>query len=206
MNLILFVTYHVIVVLMIIHILMDNRQPAKTVAWVLVIWFIPIAGIVLYLFFGTNQRKERMVSQRSMDQLTKRSMLQFVGQHNLQLPKQHRKLIDLFINESMALPFKDSHTTIYTDGYQFFPALLAAIAAAKSHVHIVIYIFEDDPLGQLVCDALIAKARQGVEVRVIYDDVGCFRVSHQFFERMREEGIEVLPFLPVRFPSFTPAG
>lgn len=203
MNLILFVTYHVIVVLMIIHILMDNRQPAKTVAWVLVIWFIPIAGIVLYLFFGTNQRKERMVSQRSMDQLTKRSMLQFVGQHNLQLPKQHRKLIDLFINESMALPFKDSHTTIYTDGYQFFPALLAAIAAAKSHVHIVIYIFEDDPLGQLVCDALIAKARQGVEVRVIYDDVGCFRVSHQFFERMREEGIEVLPFLPVRFPSFT---
>ena len=114
MNLILFVTYHVIVVLMIIHILMDNRQPAKTVAWVLVIWFIPIAGIVLYLFFGTNQRKERMVSQRSMDQLTKRSMLQFVGQHNLQLPKQHRKLIDLFINESMALPFKDSHTSLST--------------------------------------------------------------------------------------------
>jgi cardiolipin synthase len=65
------------------------------------------------------------------------------------------------------------------------------------------YIIEADALGNLVADALIAKARQGVEVRIIYDDVGCWRVHHQFFERMREEGIEIVPFLPVRFPSFT---
>ena len=65
------------------------------------------------------------------------------------------------------------------------------------------YIFEDDALGQLVADALTDKARQGVKVRVIYDDVGSWRVPHRFFECMREEGIEVAPFLPVRFPSFT---
>ena len=65
------------------------------------------------------------------------------------------------------------------------------------------YIFEEDPLGCLIADALIDKAREGVEVRVIYDDVGCWQVRHRFLERMREEGIEVVPFLPVRFPSFT---
>jgi cardiolipin synthase len=65
------------------------------------------------------------------------------------------------------------------------------------------YIFADDSLGRLVSDALIDKVRQGVEVRLIYDDVGCWNVKHSFFERMREEGIEVMPFLPVRFPSFT---
>ena len=54
-----------------------------------------------------------------------------------------------------------------------------------------------------MADALIAKAREGVEVRLIYDDVGCWNVSHRFFERMREEGIEVASYLPVRFPSFT---
>ena len=65
------------------------------------------------------------------------------------------------------------------------------------------YIFADDALGRLVADALIAKAEEGVEIRVIYDDVGCWNVSRQFFERMREEGIEAVPFMPVRFPSFT---
>jgi cardiolipin synthase len=65
------------------------------------------------------------------------------------------------------------------------------------------YIFAEDALGCLVADALIAKAQEGVEVKLIYDDVGCWNVSHRFFERMREEGIEVVSFLPVRFPSFT---
>ena len=109
----------------------------------------------------------------------------------------------MFVNQSMALPFKDNTVDIYTDGYGFFPALLAAIRNATSHIHIDIYIFADDALGRLVSDSLIDKARQGVEVRVIYDDVGCWNVSRHFFERMREEGIEVCPFLPVRFPSFT---
>ena len=92
---------------------------------------------------------------------------------------------------------------IYHDGYEFFPALLSAIHRAHDHIHIDMYIIEEDPLGCLVADALIQKAREGVEVRLIYDDVGCWQVPHRFFEQMREEGIEVVPFLPVRFPSFT---
>ena len=90
-----------------------------------------------------------------------------------------------------------------TDGYAFFPELLKDIAQATHHIHIDMYIIEDDALGYLITDALIDKARQGVLVRVIYDDVGCWKVSHRFFERMREDGIEVAAYLPVRFPSFT---
>ena len=202
-NVILFSVYQVIVILAIIHVIMDNRQPAKTMAWALVIWFVPVVGLVFYLFFGLNTRKEKFISQRSMDQLSKRSMLEFVEQKNLQLPAEHRQLIDLFVNENFSLPFKDNHVEIYEDGYAFFPALLAEIAKAKSHIHIDMYIFSDDPLGMLLSDALIDKARQGVEVKLIYDDVGCWNVSHSFFERMRDEGVEVVPFLPVRFPSFT---
>lgn len=197
------IIYEIIVIAAIIHVLMDNRQPAKTMAWALVIYFVPVAGIILYLFFGINTRKERLVSQRSLNQLTKRSMLGFVEQHDLKVPERHKKTIDLFVNQNLALPFKDNLTEIYTDGYQFFPALLAAIGSAGHHIHIDIYIFADDALGRLVSDALIAKARQGIEVRLIYDDVGCWNVPHRFFERMREEGIEIHPFLPVRFPSFT---
>ena len=200
---IIFILYQIIAIMAVIHVVMDNRQPAKTMAWALVIWFIPVVGIVLYLFFGINTRKERHVSERSMNQLTKRSMLEFAEQHDLRLPEKHKPLIDLFVNQNLALPFKDNHVEIYTKGYTFFPALLAAIGEAKQSIHIDMYIFADDALGTLVSDALIDKAHQGVEIRVVYDDVGCWNVKHSFFEHMREEGIQVVSFLPVRFPSFT---
>ena len=78
--------YVLIVIVVMIKVLMDNRQPAKTMAWLLVLWALPIVGIVLYFFFGQNTRKERLISQRSLDQLTKRSMLEFAEQRNLHLP------------------------------------------------------------------------------------------------------------------------
>ena len=199
---ILFLLYQVMVIATIVHVLMDNRQQAKTVAWALVIYFVPVVGIIAYIFFGVNTRRDRMVSRRSMDQLTKRSMLQFVEQKDLQLPEAHRPVIDLFMNGNFSMPFSGNEVDILTSGYDFFPQLLRDISQAKTHIHIDIYIFEDDALGRLVADALMAKARQGVEVRVVYDDVGCWQVKNRFFEQMRREGIEVEPFMPVRFPSF----
>jgi len=182
---------------------MDNRQPVKTMAWVLVLLFMPGIGIMLYFFFGQNTRKEKLISQKSIDQLTKRSMLEFIGQPDLRLPESHKGVIQLFMNQNLAFPFKDNEVSIYTDGYQFIPALLAEIHKAKESIHLQTYIIGDDPVGRLVSDALIAKSHEGVEVRVIYDDVGCWRVKNKFFERLKEEEIEVRSFLPVRFPQFT---
>ena len=130
-------------------------------------------------------------------------MLSFVEQHDLHVPERYKPLVDLFVNQNLSLPFKDNQVDIMTDGYAFFPELLKDIAAARHHIHIDMYIIEDDALGRLITDALIDKAKSGVEVRIIYDDVGCWKVKHSFFEKMRESGIEIVPFLPVRFPSFT---
>ena len=179
--------YTISVILAMIAVLMDNRQPAKTVAWLMVLSFIPIVGIIIYIFF----------------ELTKRSMLEFTEQRNLHLPENARQLMHLFANQSMALPFKDNNADIYTHGSDFFLALLRTIGRAQDHIHIDTYIFDDDPLGMLIADALIDKVRQGVEVRIIYDDVGCWNVRDKFFNRMKREGIEVKPFIPVRFPALT---
>lgn len=129
-------------------------------------------------------------------------MLEFVEQRNLQIPPAYKNIINLFINQDWALPFKDNEAEIYTSGYEFFPAPLAEIGRAKHHIHIDTFIIEDDALGRLIADALIDKAHEGVQVRLIYDDVGCWNVQNSFFERMREEGIEVHPFMPVKFPRF----
>lgn len=200
---ILLVIYLAITIGGIVAVLMDNKQPEKTMAWILVLCFMPIVGIIFYLFFGQNTRKEKVISERSMDLLMKRSMLEFAEQENLHIPRRNRPLMKLFTNQNWALPFKDNEVSIFTDGYEFVSTLLYNIGQAQDHIHLDTYIIEDDPLGNFVADALIDKARQGVEVRLLYDDVGCWRVKDRFFNRMRAVGIQVYAFMPVRFPAFT---
>lgn len=200
---IVLVAYTVIAIVAMITVLLEHRQPAKTIAWVLVLSFLPLVGIVLYFFFGRRTRKDRHIWEKSLNQLTKRSMIEFAEQKQLELPEEHKELIQLFVNQNFALPFKNNETDVYVSGYEFFPALLAEISKATHHIHIVSYIIDDDPLGRLLRDALIDKARKGVEVRLLFDDVGSWKTPNRFFEQMREEGIEVHPFMPVRFPAFT---
>ena len=200
---IVLVAYTVIAIVAMITVLLEHRQPAKTIAWVLVLSFLPLVGIVLYFFFGRRTRKNRHIWEKSLNQLTKRSMIEFAEQKQLELPEEHKELIQLFVNQNFALPFKNNETDVYVSGYEFFPALLAEISKATHHIHIVSYIIDDDPLGRLLRDALIDKARKGIEVRLLCDDVGSWKTPNRFFEQMREEGIEVHPFMPVRFPAFT---
>ena len=200
---IVLVAYTVIAIVAMITVLLEHRQPAKTIAWVLVLSFLPLVGIVLYFFFGRRTRKNRHIWEKSLNQLTKRSMIEFAEQKQLELPEEHKELIQLFMNQNFALPFKNNETDVYVSGYEFFPALLAEISKATHHIHIVSYIIDDDPLGRLLRDALIDKAHKGIEVRLLFDDVGSWKTPNRFFEQMREEGIEVHPFMPVRFPAFT---
>ena len=195
--------YMTLAVAAMVAILLDNRQPAKTMAWVLVLMFLPVVGIILYFFFGQNVRKERAISQHSLDQLSRRSMLESHAQARLKIPPLYQRLVHLFGSQDFAPAFHRNDTEIYLNGYEFFPQLLRDIASARDHIHLDFFLFEDDPLGRLVSDALIAKAAEGVEVRVIYDDVACWQVSNDFYERMRNEGIEVHAFMPVKFPAFT---
>ena len=200
---IIFIAYSLTVVGTIITVLMDNRQPVKTMAWVMAVMFMPIVGIVLYFFFGQNTRKEKLISQHSLDLLTKSSMLEFAVQKDLKVKEEDKTLIKLFASQNWALPFKDNDIDIYTNGFSFFNALFKEIGAATKSIHLDTYIFESDSLGRLIADLLIDKAKEGVEVRVVYDDVGCWNVNDDFFNRMRQAGICVEPFMPVRFPAFT---
>lgn len=203
LNLCVLIIYEVVKIGAMLHVLMDNRQPAKTMAWMLVIYFVPVVGLLFYFFFGLNTRRERLMSERSLNQLTKRSMLEFVEQHNLHVPDDHSLTARLFVNQNFCMPFKDNEVDIFTDGHSFVADLIRTLGQAKQSIHMDFYIFEDDSLGNLLADVLIDKAKSGVEVKLVYDDVGCWRVDRDFFERMRSEGIEAWPFMPVRFRSFT---
>ena len=200
---IVLILYAIVVITAIVTVLLDNRQPAKTMAWILVLVFLPVIGVVFYFFFGQNTRKEKLISQNSLDQLTKRTMLAFVEQQGLSIPQKHSSVVRMLSRHNYALPFKDNSVQVLTDGYAFFGSLIKDIASAKAHIHLSTYIFADDAIGTLIADCLCDKAKTGVEVRLIYDDVGCWSVTYKFFERMRDNGIDVHAFMPVHFPAFT---
>ena len=187
----------------IVVVILDNRNPVKTMAWILVLMFLPIVGLVFYFFFGRSQRRERIIGKKSYGRLLKKPMAEYLAQDCSAVPEEYARLIQLFQHTNQAFPFEGNRIAVYTEGYTKLQSLLRELQKAKQHIHMEYYIFEDDAIGRLVRDVLIEKASQGVEVRVIYDDVGCWHVPNRFFEEMRNAGIEVRSFLKVRFPLFT---
>lgn len=187
----------------IVVIVLDNRNPVKTLAWILVLMFLPVVGLVFYFFFGRSQRRVRIIGKKGYGRLLKKPMAEYLAQDACELPLRYHRLISLFRHTNQAFPFDGNRVEIYTSGLSMLQALLRELSKATRHIHLEFYIFEDDAVGRLVRDVLMEKARAGVEVRVIYDDVGCWHVPHRFFEEMREAGIEVRSFLKVRFPLFT---
>ena len=197
------VLYFVIIIGTIFIVILDNRNPVKTMAWVLVLFFLPIVGLVFYFFFGRSTRKEKLISKKGFTRLIKRPMAEYQAQKAFKCPDEQYQLMRFFRKVNNALPFEGNATEVFTDGYSMLYSLMKEISKAKHHIHLQFYIFEDDAVGRLVRDALIDRARDGVKIRVLYDDVGCWKVPHDFYEQMLCEGIEVLSFLKVRFPRFT---
>ncbi len=184
-------------------VLLENRQPAKTMAWLLVLAFVPVVGIILYIFFGQNIRKEFIINRHTMDRMTRKAMLEVAPKKDSPLIERHQTLMRLFANQSFALPMKNNEVEFYTQGKTFFPVLKETLRNARHHIHLSTYIIENDPLGNSFADVLIERAQAGVEVRVIYDDVGCWKVRGKFFKRMKKAGVDIRPFMPVHFPMLT---
>lgn len=184
-------------------VILENRNPVKSMAWILVLFSLPIVGFLLYLIFGRSKRKERLLNRRGFSQLMKRPLLAYQSQRSKSSSQQYPPLLTFFRKTSHAFPFSDNQLALYSDGSSMVLALLKEIGAAKHHIHLEFYIFENDSLGRLIRDLLLDKVRQGVVVRLLYDDVGCWKVSQSYFDAMRSHGIEASPFLEVRFPKFT---
>ena len=184
-------------------VILDNRNPVKTLSWVLILAFLPLVGLVFYYFFGQDKRKERLISRKGYKRLTKYPKAEYQQQQSLRRIEDQHQLIRFFRKVNISLPFVGNDIQTYGSGAEFIQSLLKAIASAKHHIHIEFYIYENDALGRLVKDALIDKVREGVEVRFLYDDVGSWNLPSEFIDELQSEGIDARSFLKVRFPHLT---
>ena len=194
--------YSLSILVVLLVVITDNRNPLKTLPWIVVLLLAPGIGLVFYFFFGYDLSKKRLISRRTRKRITTRLAESDPAECPAIAP-QLTPLVRLLRETVNAVPLYGSRITPYTDGCTKMEALLAAIAAARHHVHLQYYILLDDDTGCRLRDALIAKAREGVAVRLLYDDVGSRSTKKSFFESMRREGIEVHAFLHVKFPRFT---
>ncbi len=200
---ILGLAYLILVVSAVVVVVLDNHNPMRAMSWVVVLLFLPIIGLVFYFFFGRNTRREHLIGKKTLRRISRKSLQAYIGQKAFHSPPAYSQLINLFRSLNKALPFEGNQTTLYFDGYTMVQALMREIARARHHIHLEFYIFENDAVGRLVRDLLVDKVKEGVEVRLLYDDVGSWNVPNSFYDRMRSEGIEVRGFLKVRFPLFT---
>ncbi|HRR94502.1 MAG TPA: phospholipase D-like domain-containing protein, partial [Bacteroidales bacterium] len=192
-------------------IIFENRAPVKTLAWVMVVLLVPVMGIIFYLFFGQNYRKQKIFSRKSVldaEQLSNIAAFQertlperLSGSSTAVREKEH--LIRLMLNNNKSALTEFNTVDILIDGVETFPSMFEAISEARHYINLEFYRLESDILGMKFCDALVEKAREGVKVRVIFDDVGSWSLSNKIIKYMWQNGVEIYPFMPVRFPWLT---
>ena len=192
--------YVLVIVSIIILMVLENRNPVKTVSWILVLTFLPVVGLILYLIFGRDQRRQHRLSKKGYSRLLSKPQAEFLAQEAVVVPTEYKHLVKLFQNVDQSFPFGSNQIDTYIDGQSMLDSLLDELRKAEQHIHLEFYIFSDDEVGHKVLEVLEERVKAGVKVRVIYDAVGCWKVSSKFFAQMEKAGIEVRAFLKVYIP------
>ena len=202
-------------------ILLENRDPSKTVTWLLIFILLPGVGLIIYAVFGRNLRKIKIFKTQELasnmkeeklfrnldeinnlirleqDTISVSKLLKDNEEDNIKL-----KIISLLLNTGM-FPFTTNNKVdIFVDGNEKFDRLIKDIENAKDHIHLEYFIIKDSDIGQKIKNLLIKKSKENVKIKILYDDVGCWRFwfRREFFNEMKSHGIEIVPFLPTKFP------
>jgi len=199
----------VVYIAVIATILFENKNPTKTVAWVLVIVFIPLLGIILYYFFGQSFKKDNYF--KKIDKQISKELINKWKRFN-QYFEDDFKVIDSrvgyqskvykYLNYSFSSsPSLNNEVELLINGEEKFPKFIEVIKNAKHHIHLEYYIFDLDNLGKCIINLLIEKANEGVEVRVTTDDFGSPDLNKKADKIFKNTKVKYRTFLPVRFNS-----
>ncbi len=201
--------YVVILILVCLRIIYDTRSNIKTLAYLLFAIFVPVVGISFYFSFGINYRKRKMYSKKIIndERLLKRIhyIINFSSQEVLKRKKNidnEKELVRLLLNNDVSPLIGHNEVKLLINGENKFPLVLQALKNAKHHIHIEYYIYENDAIGNEIKNVLIEKARQGVEVRFLYDDFGSRSIQRKLVPEMRRNGVEAYPFYKIKFAPF----
>lgn len=187
----------------IIIVFFERRNPKSVWAWLLLLYFIPVLGFVFYLFLGTDMHKRKMFRIKEVeDNLNDMIHRQ---EYNLKTGSPetvnsdisgYTDLVMYNLETNGAMLSDENDVDYYIDGNAKFDALIADMEKAEKFIHIQYYIIRNDVLFQRICEVLTRKAREGVEVRLLFDAMGCRTVRHSFWKKLNEQGVKTAEFFP----------
>ncbi|WP_368504355.1 cardiolipin synthase [Alkalihalophilus sp. As8PL] len=185
-------------------IFIERKDIGATWAWLLILFFIPFFGFVVYLFLGQNLTRKRLfdwdgISKVGIEGLINDQLkLMQSSEYRYDNPdvEQYKDLISMHLVNNDAILTNQNEVEIFVDGQEKFDSLLTDIMEAKEFIHIQYYVFRNDTLGKKLIRALEEKAREGVKVRILYDELGSRKLRLKHFAGLEAAGGEVGVFFP----------
>lgn len=187
----------------------QRKEPKSAWAWLLLLYFIPLLGFIIYLLAGTDMHKRKMFRTKEVEdniheaiRRQEYSIRHEMLQEESPVTAAYSDLIMYNLETSGAVLTSSNDVHIYTDGNEKFEALIQDIREAEHYIHIQYYIIKDDVLFNRIRDVLLEKVKEGVEVRILFDAMGCRSVKKSYWKALERAGIHTAEFFPAFFRRF----
>jgi len=200
------IIYLLLAIGMVISLLVNGIKPAKTLAWLLTIFTIPVGGILLYWMIGRNRRKYSWKDLKE-DKAIK-DYLKRIGQNQgtqkslIEDSEVFDKLSHLIEKTSGFKPTENNEVVLLKNGKATFDAIFNALETADKYIYLLYYIFEEGELADRLFALFREKTAKGVKIKVIYDSVGSYTLSKKYIKELKAIGVDIYPFLPFKFGRF----
>lgn len=193
-------------------IFLERRDAAATWAWLLVLFFIPLFGFIIYLLLGRQLRKRHLFRWSGRDRIGIETLIDYqmeaiedeTFEFQLDDTAHYHDMIYLHLRNNHAVLTQDNDVEIFNDGAAKFEALIEDLESAKDHIHFQYYIMRLDKLGSRIMEVLVRKAKSGVKVRVLFDDIGSRGLHVKHLKELTEAGGEAAAFFPAIMPLINP--
>ncbi|MEW9500779.1 cardiolipin synthase [Jeotgalibacillus marinus] len=193
-------------------IFLERKDASATWAWLMVLFFIPVLGFALYLLLGRRLNKKRLFDWDERSKVGIEQLIRYQSnaiqdktfEFKSKETEAMQDLIYMQLKNDDSVLTQDNAVDIFIDGQKKFMAMFKDIEAARDHIHLQTYILRRDDLGKRLLALLIKKAQQGVQVRVLYDDMGSRGMTKRYFRELRAAGGEVEAFFPSHVPLINP--
>ncbi len=187
----------------IIIVFFQRKNPKTVWTWLMLLYFIPVLGFFFYLLVGTDMHKQKMFRVKEIEDKLNEAIRQQEYQLRSNELQEHAPDIEGFTDlvmfnlDTVGAVLSDTNDVdIFVDGNAKFEALIEDIRQAKDFIHIQYYIIRNDVLFNRIKEILLEKIKEGVEVRILFDAMGCRSVRKRYWEDLNKQGIKTAEFFP----------
>ncbi|MBO4286457.1 MAG: PLDc N-terminal domain-containing protein, partial [Bacilli bacterium] len=190
--------------LMLIPIVNSRMDPAYKIIWLAIMVVLPVLGATLYLLFANKkfskkEKKQVEKTHQELDKIMSYSSHGMINKINIDKDPNAYNIAQYIRKNGHTEIYDNTETTYYPWGEDAFPVMLEKLRSAKHYIFMEYFIIEQGHFWNSILEILIEKAEQGVDVRVVYDDLGCMSTLPNDYDKYLESvGIKCSVFAPIR--------